>query len=224
MVKGIGKFQLEQKEKSTMSIFKVLSDGKQHRYKEIKEKTRLNDPTLQKYFKQFLNMNLIEKEVDIKSGKYPYPSYYKATSGSLIILQIDQKLKIQIEQIEKIISDPECTILTALYKIDMIINNNILGYLEIYKRKDLNSETQNFISEMFIVYTYKILTGYFIETSKKIIENINIKEFKEKNARTLFIDKYEFKNILEELLIKSSLTENEKNNHITALNKLLESS
>ena len=45
MVKGKGKHQVDQEEKSIVAIYKVLTDGKKHRNKEIKEKTGLKDPT-----------------------------------------------------------------------------------------------------------------------------------------------------------------------------------
>ena len=66
MVKGKGKYQLDLEEKSIMCILKVLLDGKKRRYKEIKEKTKLNDPTLTKYFTRLQEQKFLEKEINLK--------------------------------------------------------------------------------------------------------------------------------------------------------------
>ena len=131
MTKGIGKYQTDKAEKSLMSILKVLSDEKEHRYTEIKEKSGSNDPaTLKKYFTEFKELKLVKKRVDITSGKYPYPAYYsinpKFHSLIKIIFQIEQEKK----EIREIILNPKNSPLDVLDQINSINNTLILSILE----------------------------------------------------------------------------------------------
>jgi len=92
---GVGKYQIEKAEKSLSPILKILSDGKKHRYKEIKGITGLNDPTMTKYLKRLSELKIIEKTVDIESGVYPHPVNYRTAPAFAtqlkIILRIEKE-------------------------------------------------------------------------------------------------------------------------------------
>ena len=134
MVKGKGKYQVEQEEKSTVAIYKVLADGKKHRYKEIKEKTGLKDPTLAKYFEQLVKKRkVLKKEVDTVSGKYPYPVYYSVDPRWLPIVEMVLTIEEEKQEIEKIIQDPKKTPLDVLEQINHRNNFLVLLGLKFFK-------------------------------------------------------------------------------------------
>ena len=190
MTKGIGKYQTDKAEKSLMSILKVLSDEKEHRYTEIKEKSGSNDPTLKKYFTEFKELKLVKKRVDITSGKYPYPAYYsinpKFHSLIKIIFQIEQEKK----EIREIILNPKNSPLDVLDQINSINNTLILSILENYREnKDISQKLANLILELCVWTPYKILTSYLLEQSNKISDKIDIKELLKRNRTTIRMDK-----------------------------------
>lgn len=74
--RGVGDYQLRKARRSKARILEALSDGKWHRYKEIEEKTELSAATVSKHLKEMEGV-IIQKRVDLESGEYPYPAYYK---------------------------------------------------------------------------------------------------------------------------------------------------
>jgi len=73
---GKGIWQENEAREKRKLILNVLSDGKWHRHKEILEKTGLSPTTLSKHLKE-LEKSIVEKRIDIQSGEYPYPVYYR---------------------------------------------------------------------------------------------------------------------------------------------------
>jgi DNA-binding transcriptional ArsR family regulator len=73
---GKGERQIKESLEKRKLILSILSDGKWHRHKEILEKTRLSPTTLSKHLKG-LEKGLVEKRMDLQSGEYPYPVYYR---------------------------------------------------------------------------------------------------------------------------------------------------
>jgi DNA-binding transcriptional ArsR family regulator len=73
---GIGRYQKDLAWDSEKQILNVLSDGKWHRYQEIQQAARLSSRTLSKHLKR-LEKGLVEKHIDLQSGEYPYPVYYR---------------------------------------------------------------------------------------------------------------------------------------------------
>ncbi|MEM3699706.1 MAG: winged helix-turn-helix domain-containing protein [Candidatus Bathyarchaeia archaeon] len=76
MEKGVGEYQIKKAQTSEKQILEILSDGKWHRYQELLAKTKLSTATLSKHLKR-LEKGLIEKRLDLESGEYPYPVYYR---------------------------------------------------------------------------------------------------------------------------------------------------
>lgn len=210
MVKGKGKYQLDLEEKSIMCILKVLLDGKKRRYKEIKEKTKLNDPTLTKYFTRLQEQKFLEKEIDFKSGKYPYPTYYSINPTALPLLQIIPQIEHEKKEIEKIILDPKQTPLDVLDQLNKKNNSFILLVLKEYKKKkDLPQGFLNFLLEFYVWNPYKYLSSFLVESSQKSIEKIDVEKLIEQNQRTICIDKYQFKHLIEDAFRTMGLTEND---------------
>lgn len=188
--RGVGKYQIDKSQKSLMLILRVLSDGKQHQNKEIKKLTGLNDPTLAKYLNRLKEIKAIEKTVDIESGKYPYPVYYKAKDNFLAQIKILIITEQEKQEIEKIIRDPKKTPLDVLDQINTKNNSLLLLALKNYKEnKNASEDIINFVLEIAVWNPYKILTSYLIESSKKIIEEIDVDELIERNQSTIRLDK-----------------------------------
>ena len=70
------------------------------------KKTKLNSPTLAKHLKRLVERKLLEKRIDIKSGDYPYPVYYKVTRSFLPQLKIILMTEHGMHEIERILSVP----------------------------------------------------------------------------------------------------------------------
>jgi DNA-binding transcriptional ArsR family regulator len=74
--KGVGKWQIDQSAEATKAIMEILIDGEWYRYQEIKAKSGLSSATLSKHLKE-LERGIVEKEMRLKSGEYPYPVLYR---------------------------------------------------------------------------------------------------------------------------------------------------
>jgi len=194
--KGIGKYQIEKAQKSIMAILRVIADGKPHQYSELKEKTKLNSPTLTKHLKRLTEVKLLKKKIDIESGKYPYPVYYSANPAITPVLTVMLLTEHEMQEIEKIILDPKKTPLDVLDQINMKNNALILLALKQYKKnKDVPQEFMNFVLEITVWHPYKVLTSHLVEASKKIIENIDIDELQKRNDTTISLDEIGLKNL-----------------------------
>ena len=74
--KGVGTYQLDQSATASQTIVRILSDGKWHRYQELKQTSKLSSATLSKHLKE-LEEGIVEKKMLLESGEYPYPVVYK---------------------------------------------------------------------------------------------------------------------------------------------------
>jgi DNA-binding transcriptional ArsR family regulator len=74
--KGVGSYQIGKAQKSESQIFRVLQDGKWHRYQELVRLTGLSQPTLSKHLKN-LERGLVERKLETSSSDYPYPVFYR---------------------------------------------------------------------------------------------------------------------------------------------------
>jgi len=102
MTRGMGKYQREKSNQAFLSIIKAISK-KEKRHMDIKKETGLNDPTLSKYLKPLLKLKLVKKRVDIESGKYPYPAYYKAEPELLTWVDAQVSTEELSKQIEPVL-------------------------------------------------------------------------------------------------------------------------
>jgi DNA-binding HxlR family transcriptional regulator len=194
--KGIGKYQVKKAQKTIMTILRVLSDGKPHQYSELKDKTKLNSPTLSKHLKRLTKMKLIERKINLKSGKYPPPVNYTAKPATLLQLKVIFIAEHEMSEIEKIILEPKKTPLDVLDQINMKNNAIILWALEQYKEnKDVPKEYINFILEIAVWEPYMVLTSHLVEASKKIVESIDIEGLQRRNKTTIFLDEIGLKEL-----------------------------
>ena len=193
---GRGKYQIENAEKALTSILGVLNDEKEHRYSDIKKETGLADPTVTKYLNQFKTQELIQKRVDTKSGKYPYPAYYKIKPITKAVLEVISTTKQEKHEIEQIILDPKKTPLDVLDQINIKNNASILLTLKLLKEnKDISPELLNLILRLFVWQPYVTLTSFLIEKSKKIIDKIDVESLIESNKSTIQVGKNSLKSL-----------------------------
>jgi DNA-binding HxlR family transcriptional regulator len=69
-------WQKEEEQKNAAKIIIALLDKEPHQYKELLEKTRLSKATLSKHLRKMGHTGTVSREMDTKSGQYPYPVYY----------------------------------------------------------------------------------------------------------------------------------------------------
>jgi len=86
MPQGLGQDQIKRARTAKTAVLKVLADNKWHRFGKIVEATKISAATVSKYLKEFEKKGLkgqkgklVEKRVDVESGEYPYPAYYRMT-------------------------------------------------------------------------------------------------------------------------------------------------
>lgn len=200
MTKGVGQYQIDKEAQAKISVLKALDDEKEHRYNDIKEKTGLKDPTVTKYLKQFVEQKLITKKVDITSGKYPYPAYYKIKPMTKAVLEVISTTEHEKHEIEQILLDSKKTPLDVLDQLNIRINSNILLALKICKEdKNASPESLNSMLRLFVWQPYEILTAFLIEESKKIIEKIDIDYLIESNKSTKRLGKNDLKSLIQSL-------------------------
>lgn len=191
MVKGKGKHQVDQEEKSIVAIYKVLTDGKKHRNKEIKEKTGLKDPTLAKYFKQLVKRKILKKEVDVSGKYYPYPVYYSVYPQWLPIVEMVLEVEKEKQGIEKIIQDPKTTPLDVLERINYRNNYLLLLSLKFFKNdkdKKIPEGLLESMLEICVHQPYKVLMSVLFETSKKVIDKIDVEKLIQQNKNSIHLD------------------------------------
>jgi DNA-binding HxlR family transcriptional regulator len=107
--KGIGDWQLSKTETANQIILKILVDGKWHRYQELLEMTGLSSATLSKHLKD-LEEGIVEKEIRLESGSYPYPVVYRLRERSAKILSrvndtISEEIGFQNYEIKPFLDD-----------------------------------------------------------------------------------------------------------------------
>lgn len=72
-------------------IHLLLDDGEPHRYDEIVEKTKLSTATVSKHLKELVSSKIVEKKVDLESGKYPYPVTYQIAKDLKAFYDLDRE-------------------------------------------------------------------------------------------------------------------------------------
>jgi DNA-binding transcriptional ArsR family regulator len=75
--RGIGENQIQQLRTSKRKIQDALKDEDWHRYQTLQKQTELSTATLSKHLKRLVMGGIVEKKIDIESGEYPYPVYYR---------------------------------------------------------------------------------------------------------------------------------------------------
>ena len=178
---------MEKADKAFLAVLEVLSgreegieyepklEGKEYRYKELKKKTGLNDPTLAKYLKPLLKMKLVSKRVDLESGKYPYPVYYRAEPEFLTWIDAQISMLELSEQIEGLLLETKNP-LFVLKLIDLSCQGHLeFMFSKLKEDKNVPEHKLRFLLDLFVWEPYRVLTWKLIEATKRHIDEIPIK-------------------------------------------------
>ena len=172
--KGIGRYQKDLSWDSEKQILNVLSDGKWHRYQEIKEATKLSTATLSKHLKR-LEKGLVEKRIDLQSGEYPYPVYYRLKENvssnlhkpwrTFLYEQITKQPEFWLKQPETFME-----FLNQMVGLQILIN---LHYYFTWERNEAMLEQAN---EFLAFSLYKECVGYLKAELEELgkTENLSI--------------------------------------------------
>ena len=175
---GLREYQTEKSIESQLFILKFLSDDEDwHRYGEIKKETKLSDPTLIKQLDSLREIKLIEKNIDTKSGKYPYPVYYRlkpdyvnAFRGNIRFRRTWENMR---EELEK-----EKDLMEILIEINKQNNLLLLGILLTIKDNiSMNERIKRLLLEMLLWKPYKSLILSLIEKAEPMFSKEELKEF-----------------------------------------------
>jgi len=173
---GMGENQIKQMISSRRAITKVLSDGTPHQFNEITIESKLSAPTTSKRLKEFIKMGLITKEIDTKSGKYPYPVFYTATE-ELVEAGTNRRIVDDLSgAIDKYVARDKnpFALLVSINGISEITLENIL--LSLKKNKNLTKSELFFYWDMWVLEPYRELTLKLVEESMKVIDDIDIEK------------------------------------------------
>lgn len=180
MTRGVGKYQIEKSNKALLSIIKAISK-KEKRHMDIKKETGLNDPTLAKYLKPLLKLKLIKKRVDLESGKYPYPAYYKAEPELLTWVDAQVSMKELSQQIEPVLLETKNPFF-VLNLINISCQSILeITFIKLKEEKNVPDHKLRFLLDLFVWEPYRVLTWKLIEATKKHIDKISLKVDSEEN-------------------------------------------
>jgi DNA-binding transcriptional ArsR family regulator len=170
--KGTGDYQIDKRVKARKTLLKVLADEKWHQYSEIKEITSLSAPTLANHFKQLKKLKVIEKRIDTKSGKYPYPVFYRlkppfGTKFKTVILTDGLWQALNEESLQKTKNPIETLeIISGIFKA-------FLADVMISLKKE-PIEFAEVSLELFVWEPYRVLMWKLIQATKEMIDDKQI--------------------------------------------------
>ena len=77
--------------------------------------------------------------------------------------------------------------------------------------------------EISVYQPFKILSSVLFETSKQVIDKIDVEKLIQQNQRTVCVDKYQFKHVIEDAFRTMGLTENDTKNFMkrSGMNELI---
>lgn len=141
---------------------------------ELKEQTKRSSRTLAKHLNQMVNMQFIEKRIDIESGNYPHPVYYKAKPNLITGVKASMARQETIDLFEPALNEVK----DPLMILDGIHAASQLDFIDIILRiqqyKNMTNEEIYFFEEIFLWANYRQYTSKLIQASRKIIDDINI--------------------------------------------------
>jgi len=175
--RGLREYQTDKSMESQLSILGVLSyDEDWHQYSELREKTGLSDATLSKQLKRLKEINLIERNLDTESGKYPYPVSYRLNPIYVNAFRAGTRDKYDQQLMKEKLREKRNP-LEIMEEINKDNNLVILGILLFLKEnKDTDEKIRRLLLELLLWKPYKSLTWSIIEETEKNIDTIDIKK------------------------------------------------
>lgn len=163
---------IEKASKAIMSILKVLSDEEWHQWSELLDKTKVSSATLKKYLPRLKEFKLIQKRVELESGKYPYPAYYRAEPELVTYTEALVSTEELSQQIEPVLLETK----NPLFVLNMIESMNktclLIALGQLKKDKNVPESKLRFLLELWVWEPYRVLTWKLIESSKKHIDEL----------------------------------------------------
>ena len=143
---------------------------------ELREKTKLSSRTLAKHLNEMTNLPIVEKKTDAESGNYPYPVYYKAKPELVAYIKDNITREEIVNQLELALNETK----DPLILLEAINANSQLYFIELLRRiqqnKNITNEEIYFFAEYFLWANYRRYTSKIIQTSPKIINDVNINQ------------------------------------------------
>ena len=128
--KGLGKYHVDKSRQTAKTILSVLGD-EWLRYGEIVRRTGFSTATVSKHLKRLEKSNLVHKRIDMNSGEYPYPVYYRISSNG-------KKNAVKLQIIEKISQyQVECEPDASDYRF-LLSNVSIYNHLSPEERREID--------------------------------------------------------------------------------------
>ena len=196
--KGIGRYQKDLAWDSEKQILNVLSNGKWHRYQEIQQATRLSTATLSKHLKR-LEKGLVEKRIDLQSGEYPYPVYYRIKQN--VISQMEREWRAFLfEQITKQpefwLKQPEIFMEFLNQMVGLQILINLHYYFTWEKNEAMLEQSNEFLAFSLYKECVDFLKAKLEELGKTENLSVILAEAKERMAKdfeTMWKNKFQNK-------------------------------
>jgi len=150
--------------------------GRWHRNMELREKTKLSSRTLSKHLDEMVRAKVVERQVDNKSGKYPFPVFYRATpmllaytKSSLLREDFSQMVDAMLHETK----DP-------LKILEVIHAYSDLGFLFLLKaiknNENVTDEGVDFFEEVFLFSSYRSFIFDLVEASRRVLDNLDLEK------------------------------------------------
>lgn len=171
--RGEGSDQIRKAATSEKKILEALVDGGWHRYREIKQQTELSSATISKHLKR-LEKGIIERKLDLESGEYPYPVYYRIKTDVLRNEFQKHLWKLVKEGADFWIKDQKQLAYYMQYSNTMLtlqIIGSLKDYFDTKKEEEFNQTIEYFVVSTFrdLIQNMKVK----LEELAKKGENIN---------------------------------------------------
>lgn len=185
---GIGDYQIKEENKAIKKIVGCLIDGEWHRYHDIQAATRLSPATLSKHLKK-LGKIMLEKNVDVKSGEYPYPAYYRLDDfarGRVTILKSLEKIMAKgAYMVEK--KQPRF----YLHNLNAALGTGLLKILEKTLHEVTDEKELDMIIEVLILWNFETYVRLFVSQLRELAkEGIDWKTILKESVEQ-YLDDYE---------------------------------
>jgi hypothetical protein len=143
---------------------------------ELKEKTKLSSRTLDKHLDKMIDLQIIERKKDAESGNYPYPVYFKARPELVTYIKATTSRQELADGLEPALLETR----DPLRILELIHAGSQVYFIELLTRiqqnRNITNEEIYFFGECFLWTNYKQYMSKLIEASRKIIDDVNIKQ------------------------------------------------
>lgn len=156
--RGMGEHQIKEMGLAINSILESLSDGQWRQYSELKQKTHLSGATLSKHLKTL--KPIVEKHVDLESGKYPYPVKYRVPEPYGLVLRQVKLFHVLSEKMKQILQETKNPIHVLEY-LNTTLSIMMMSLVKMIK--DVEEETGQPVKEELVDIVYELRIVPFMQ-------------------------------------------------------------